>query len=183
MTDLAPQTALGADSPRIVHIGALNLAENAALALVSVAFLRGAAQPNLDGLDLPGPGKLHQNGGQFAFWTGPQSWMIGADCMAAAELAANVQKTAVGCAICDQSDAWAGIDIISHSGEAQILRLLEKMINLDPARLAAGHALRSIFEHMPIFALRPAPDRLVVLGMRSAAGSLWDGLARTAERL
>jgi heterotetrameric sarcosine oxidase gamma subunit len=183
VTDLSPQTAFGADTPRTLQIGALSLAENATLALVSVALLRGASLPKLGSLELPGPGKMHQNGGHFAFWTGPQSWMIGATGTADAELAADVQRATGGCAVCDQSDAWVGFDVISHSGEAPILRLMEKMINLNPSRLTSGHALRSIFDHMPIFALRPTPDQLLLLGTRSAAFSFWDALARSAGRL
>lgn len=65
---------------------------------------------------------------------------------------------------------------------APVLALLAKLVNLGPVRLAANSAARTGLHHMGVFVIRRAPDHLAVLGMRSAAGSLWHALDTAAAR-
>ena len=183
MTDLIPLTALGAAAPRQAAIGALRLSENAGLALASLALRAGAPRPAPFGLDLPGPGGWTAGMGTAAFWTGPDQWMIEAEGRAHEDFARALAAEAPGCSVTEQTDGWVAIEIASAAGPAPILRLLEKLVNLDPAGLGPGRATRTGLHHMSVFVLRRAPDRLAVLGMRSAAGSLWHALETAANNL
>lgn len=113
------------------------------------------------GLDLPGPGQF-ANG---AFWTGPDQWML-------------ERPAPEGALTTDQTDAWVVLEI-----EGNIEPLLEKLVNIDPARIAPGHATRTALEHMGVFVIRRSATQVAVLGMRSAAGSLWQALEIAAKRL
>ncbi|WP_296374647.1 hypothetical protein [Yoonia sp.] len=50
------------------------------------------------------------------------------------------------------------------------------------ARLGPGQATRTVLDHMGVFVLRSAHDRLAILGARSAAGSLWHAISGAAAR-
>ena len=67
--------------------------------------------------------------------------------------------------------------------EGPILSVMAKLVNLDPRRYGPGTATRTGLEHMSVFVIRPAPGRLTVLGMRSAAGSLWHALETAVARI
>ena len=180
MTDLTPLTALGAADPRSVTVGALTLREDAALALASLAVSGDAPAPF--GIALPGPGGWADGAeGLGAFWMAPGQWMIAGAGRAARDFAAEVAAAAPGARVTDQTDAWAAVEIM---GDARALaRLLERLVNLPPRAVAPGRSTRTLIHHMGVFVIRPAADRLVVLGMRSAAGSLWHVLDTTATRL
>lgn len=181
MSELKPLTALGADAPRRAMVGALALAEQDDLALASLAQRRGAATPAPMGLALPGPGRWRA-GAVAAFWTGPGQWMIEAPGRAASDFVADLRRAAPGCSITEQTDGWAAFDIASSDGPAPLLRLMEKLVNLDLAALGPGGATRTRLDHLSVFVIRRAENRLGVLGMRSAAGALWRALAVAAER-
>lgn len=188
MTDLAPLTALGTPLPQSARLGALTFREEpgqalASLALPALAQRRGAAPPSPFGLRLPGPGGWTSGGGIAALWTGPGQWLIEGPGQAEADFAAALAAQAPGCAVTDQTDGFVLFEITSEAGPAPILRLLEKLVNLDPACLGPGAAHRTGFDHQSILLIRRADDRLAVLGLRSAAGSLWHGLNRIAQRL
>lgn len=183
MSELEPISALGAAEPRVATRGALMLRENAGLGLTSLALRRGAAEPAPFGLALPGPGAFVADAGASAFWTGPGQWMIlregGADEDVAAELAAE----APGCSVTEQTDGWVAVEIATSQGAAPVERLLEKLVNLPPASLSPDRATRTVLHHMSVFVIRRSEDRLAVLGMRSAAGTLWHVLDAAAKRL
>lgn len=181
MPDLAPITALGAETPRREAFGALTLAENAGLALASLALRRNAARPMPLGLDLPGPGGWAAGEGGAAFWTGPDQWIIAAEGRAEEDFAAAVKAAAPGCSVTEQTDAWVAFEITSAAGPAPIVRLLEKTVNIDPEAFGPGSAQRTGLEHLSVFVIRPAEERLTVLGMRSAAGTLWHALETAAR--
>lgn len=183
MPDLTPVTALGGDTPRGLVLGALEIEENADLALASLALRRGAARPAPFGLALPGPGGWAASGPVSAFWTGPDQWMVEAPGRAGSDFAAELAQLSPGCAVTEQTDGFAAFEIRSASGEPALLALMAKLVNLDPARFPAGTTTRTGLEHMSVFAIRRAPDRLAILGMRSAAGSLWHALERAASHL
>lgn len=191
MSDLKPITALGADAPRSATFGALAIAENADLALASLALRRGAAKPAPMGVDLPGPGQWTP-GAVCAFWTGPDQWMIeapgratqdfAAKDFAAKDFAAELRDAAPGCSITEQTDGWTAFEITSSGGPAPLLALLERLIDLDLATLGPGAATRTVLEHLSVFVVRRAEERCAVIGARSSAGSLWRALTETAER-
>lgn len=183
MTELATLTALGATAPAQRRAGALAITENAGLALASLALRRGTAQPAPFGLALPGPGGWAEGRGASGFWTGPGQWMIEAPGRADEDFAAALAAEAPGCSITEQTDGWAAFEIASDSGGAPIRALIEKLVNIDAAAFGAGRATRTMLDHMGVFAIRRADDRLAIIGARSSAASLWHTLAESAARL
>jgi len=183
VTDLSPITALGAAAPVGRSFGALTLSENSGLALASLALRRGAAQPVPMGLPLPGPGGYVAGNGAGAFWTGPGQWMIEAEGRAEEDFAAALKAVVPGCSVTEQTDGFVAFEIASSTGAAAIERLMAKLFNIDTAGFGPGSATRTGFEHMSVFVIRRAADRLAVMAMRSAAGSVWHGLTTAAARL
>lgn len=177
MTDLVPICALGGATPASRRIGALVLTENAGLGLAALALRAGGILPDL-GLPLPGPGGWAEGAGIAAFWTGPDQWMIefpdGADRDVAAALAGP------GLSVTEQTDGFTAFEI--EGPEPVLIALLEKLVNVDARRFGPGSATRTGFHHMSVFVIRRASDRLAVLGMRSAAGTIWHALTEAAER-
>ncbi len=183
MTDLTPLCALGAADPRRSVLGALTLTERPDVALASLALRRGMDAPAPFGLTLPQPGRCVCADGTTALWTGPGQWMIAAEGAADTDFAAAVLAEAPGASVTEQTDGWVCIDIRSTGGGAPITRLLEKLVNLPPEALREGCAARAGLHHLGVFVMRHAEDRLTLLGMRSAAGSLWHALSEAASRL
>ena len=176
-TDLAPICALGAAVPQSRTIGAVTLTENAELGLASLALRRGGAAPGL-GFTLPGPGGWAEGEGIAAFWTGPDQWMVEFPDRAASDVAAGLAGP--GVSVTEQTDGFAAFEIAAP--EPVLVALMEKLVNVDPARFGPGSATRCGFHHMSVFVIRRAADRLAVLGMRSAAGTIWHALANAAEQ-
>lgn len=175
MTDLTPISAFGDLAPRQAQIGALTLRENSGLALAALSLRHGAALP---ALPLPAVGQWQKTGDLSAFWLGQEQWMIEGEGRAEEDFALYVKGLAHECSVVEQTDAWVCVEI---TGPAPALeRLLERLVNLDPARLGAGTATRTGLEHMSVILLRRAPEHLAIMGMRSAAGSLWHVLERAA---
>nr|WP_272490683.1 sarcosine oxidase subunit gamma [Mesobacterium pallidum] len=178
---MTPITALGGSAPRIARFADMTLSENAGLALASLSMPRGAAPPAPFGLALPGPGRLVAAPPYGAFWMGPDSWMVSGEGLAETDFAAALAAEASGARITEQTDGFAAFDIAGP--EAGIAALLERLVNLRPEAVAPGCGTRTGFEHMSVFILRPAPGRVTLLGMRSAAASVWHGLETTLGRL
>jgi heterotetrameric sarcosine oxidase gamma subunit len=176
VTDLTPICALGAAKPQSRSIGALSLTENSDLGLASLALRRGTARPDI-GLILPGPGGWAQGGGIAAFWTGPEQWMVEFPGRAGEDVAARLAGP--GLSVTEQTGGFAAFEIAAP--EPALLELAERLVNVDPDRLTPGRATRTVFHHLGVFVIRRAADRLAVLGMRSAAGSIWQGLLDAAE--
>ncbi len=183
MTDLTPMTALGGQSARVQTLGTLSLSETPDLALASLSLRRGAVQPVPMGLPLPGPGGWTAGQGLSAFWTGPGQWMIEAPGRAETGIEQALKQAAPDCSVTDQTDGFAAIEITSGAGGAPIRALLEKLVNLDAAGFGPGSATRTGLEHMTVFVIRRAEDRLALIGMRSLAGSLWHAVERAAQQL
>lgn len=183
MTDLTPICALGATTAAEHRSGSLRITENAGLALASLARCRDATQPAPMGLALPGPGGWTEGNGIAAFWTGPDQWMIEAQGRAGQDFAADLAGHAPGCAITEQTDAWVVFEIHSEKGDAPIRALMEKLVNIDKDGFGAGHATRTGLDHMGVFVIRRAKDRLAITGARSSAASLWHTLTKAAVQL
>lgn len=180
---LTATTALGGTLPQEARHGALRIAENSGLALASLTLRRGAAQPAPFGLALPGPGAWVQAGRHAALWMGPEQWLIEAESLAETDFATALQGQCPGCSVTEQTDGFVAFEITSDAGEAPILALLAKLVNIAPDRLRPGMGTRTGLEHMSVFVIRRAPDRLALLGLRSAAATLWHALTTAAARL
>ncbi|PZQ48305.1 MAG: sarcosine oxidase subunit gamma [Rhodovulum sulfidophilum] len=183
MTDLVPETALGAAEPRVVTFGALTLTEDAGLALASLALRTGGTAPAPFGLALPGPGGWATGGGIAALWTGPGQWLVEAPGRAAEDFAAALSTEAPGASVTEQTDGWTAVEITSAAGPAPVEALLAKLVNVDLGGFGPGRARRTLLEHMGVLVIRRAPDRLAVLGTRSSAASLWHALETAARRI
>lgn len=183
MPDLKPLTALGGDAARIARHGALTAEENTGLALASLALRRDVAQPAPFGLALPGPGGWVREGDISALWTGPGQWLIEGHGRAETDFSADVTARCPGSSVTEQTDGFVVFEVRSSAGEAPILALMAKLVNLDSAQFGPGSASRTGLEHMSAFVIRRAADHLAVLGMRSAAGTLWHVLETAASRL
>lgn len=183
MTDLKPITALGSTMPAEQRFGPLRLAENADLALASLALRRDVACPAPMGLELPSPGKWVAGHGVAAFWTGPDQWMIEAEGRATEDFAANLAAHAAGCSITEQTDGWTVFEIESDSGDAPVRAMMEKLVNLDAAAFGPGSATRTGLHHMSVFLIRRAENKLAIMTMRSTANELWHVLEETAKGL
>lgn len=183
MTDLTPITALGASEPRSETFGALTLVENAGLALTSVALRKGGAAPHPFGLTLPSAGQAVAGPDIAAFWIGRDQWMIEAAGKGETDFAAAVRAEATGCSVTEQTDGFTAFEITSHAGAAPIEALMSKLVNLDAAAFVPGSATRTGLEHMTVFLVRRAEDRLAVIGMRTLAQALWHALSAATKRL
>jgi len=181
--DLKPLTALGGSTARTVKYGALALEENTGLALASLALRRACTEPAPFGLHLPGPGLWTSSDTAAALWIGPGQWLLEGPGRAETDFAGEVAAACPGCSVTEQTDGFVAFEIRSAAGEAPILALMGKLVNLDPARFGPGTATRTGLEHMSVFVIRRAADRLAVIGMRSAAGTLWHALETAVKRL
>lgn len=183
MTDLTPLTALGTPAAQSARFASLTLRENPGLALASLALRRGATAPAPFGLALPGPGQWARSGAISAFWMAPGQWMIEAESRADGDFATELVAHGQGCSVTDQTDGFVCFEITSNAGPGPVERLLERLVNLDLTAFGPGSATRKGYEHMSIFVIRRAADHVAVLGLRSAAGSIWHGLTTAAQRL
>lgn len=183
MTDLEPMTALGATTARVENFGALTLRENDGLALASLTVRKGGARPGPMGLTLPDAGGWAEAGGWAAFWTGPDQWMFEASDRASDDVAAELRAVCAGCSITEQTDGFVCFEVTSADGPAPISRMLEKLVNVDLAEFGAGRATRTAFDHMAIFVIRRRENHLAIIGMRSAAESLWHAIKTAAARM
>lgn len=183
VTDLAPLTALGADTARSARFGALTLAETPDMALASLAQRRDGDQPLPMGLRLPGPGGWVSGNGLAAFWTGPHQWMIEAEGRAEQDFARDLALAAPGCSVTEQTDGWVCFELTSDAGAAPIRQIMAKLVNIDVDDFGPGRATRTGLEHQGVFLIRRADNRLAIWGMRSSAESLWHALATAARRL
>jgi len=172
--DLTAITALGGTEPRVDSHGDVTCAENAGIALASLAARSGregeaqAALARVIGEDAPGVARMA--GGEVgAFWTGPGQWMVEAPYRTHEDIAAIV-KTAVGDAgsVTEQTDGWVQFDL---SG-AGVLAALELLCILDTRAMRPGDANRTAIHHLGCFVLCRGADDFTLYGPRASAGSL-----------
>ncbi len=183
MTDLSPVTAFGTTLPREASFGTLKMTEETGLALASLALTQGARVPSPLGLVLPGPGAMSQTEGCGAFWMAPGQWMVFAGGRAEEDFAALLSAASPDGSVTEQTDGWVVLDIVVTDIVRVLETLLERLVNLPLASLAPGCATRTVLHHMGVFLLRPRPEQLMILGMRSGAGSLWHAVEQAAGRL
>ncbi len=181
MPDLTPVTALGGFRPGDRRFGALRITEAPDVALASLALRRGVARPSPLGLDLPEPGRFTEGQDVRAFWTGPDQWMVEAPGRSEEDFAAELWAASPGCSATEQTDGWTVFEVTAES-EAALQRLLEKLVNIDPANFGTGAATRTSLHHMSVFLIRRSAVRVGVIGMRSLAAELWHALEENAAR-
>ena len=183
MPDLAPMTAFGRAEARRRRFGPMVLSENVILGLASLALRRDAVQPEPKGLRLPGPGLWAEGAECSAFWIAPDQWMIEVEDAAEVDFERDLKAAVPGSAVTGQTDGWVVIDITSEAGPRPLERALEKLVNLDLHHFGPGSATRTGLEHMSVFVIRRSPTHVTILGMRSAAGSLWHAIEAAVSRV
>lgn len=180
---LRPLTPLGGAQPASVTIGPVTITEIVDTALASLAIRRDRAGDVMRaagalGLPLPGPGRAETGPAWSAFWLGPEQWMVEAPFESHEDIAAHLRRAFGDAAsITEQTDAWVRFDLTGYD----LAALLERLCVLDPARLEPGAATRTMIDHLGCSVIRRAPDRLSILGPRSAAASLHHALVAAAR--
>jgi len=184
---LTPTTALGGGTPRSDTIGTVTIAENAGVALASVAARLGQEAACIKGLksvldgDAPGPGKVRLNDPIAGFWTGPGQWMLGAP-MATHEMLADQLKELLGAAasVTEQTGAWVVFDVTG----AKMADLCERLCNIPIRKMAAGDVQRTQIHQLGCFAIRSDDaNHIRILGPRASAKSLHHGLKTAAHSI
>lgn len=185
MHDLIAITPLGDTTARIDTFEGLRISENPDFALASVTSRLGQAKPMAAalkkqlGLDLPDVSKIATKKGLWAFWTGPDQWMIEAPHDSHEDLASQL-KAALGnsASVVEQTDGWARFDIEGpRAGD-----MFERLCPLDTQRMQTGSVSRTSIEHLGCFVLcRAAGGSFSVIGPRSSAASLHHALCVAAK--
>lgn len=182
---LGPLVAVSATDQSAQTIGAITIAENTSVALASVG-LRASHQSETRtkletflGAPLAQAGHASGDAGLHAMWIAPDMWMFGADNAARFGLAVELKTVAVeGASITDQSGAWVCFDL---EGEG-VLRVMERLCNIDFGKMKSNDATRSLIEHLGCFVLcRNPATSYRVIGPRSSAKSLLHALISAAH--
>lgn len=174
--------ALGGEFLSVETIGPVTLAEEMDMALASLASRRGreaevAALAAQAGIPLPEPGRAASQGIWGAFWVSPEMWMVEAPHGTHEDIVAHLKPIfGEAASITEQTDAWARFEV---TGPLQ--PLFERLCNLDLWRFGPGSATRTIIEHLGVYAIRRAPNRMTLLGPRSSADSLHHALVTAAR--
>ena len=175
-------TALGTTAPLNERIGPIRLSERSDLALASLDARRGcesefgvkAAQADIP---LPGPGQAAESAPWGTFWVSPDMWMVEAAYGSHEDMVTHV-KPLFGelASVTEQTDAWVRFEV-----EGPLGPLFERLCNIDFERFEPGSATRTVMEHLGVYVIRRAQDRMTVLGARSSASSLHHALAVAAR--
>jgi len=184
---LAPITALGGEAPLTDTIGTITIAENAQVALASVAARLGheaACKKVLKtvlGGTAPNPGKSQLNDRVAGFWTGPDQWMLSAP-MTTHEMIADQLKKALGNAasVTEQSGAWVMFDVVGE----KMADLCERLCNVPIRRMTTGDVQRTQIHQLSCFVIRHKDENHIrILGPRASAGSLHHALITSAHSI
>jgi sarcosine oxidase, subunit gamma len=179
---LKPLSALGREFLSVETIGPVTLSEDMDTALASLASRRGreaevAALAAEAGVPLPEPGQAAVQGSWGAFWVSPGMWMVEAPYATHEDIVAHLKPIfGEAASITEQTDAWARFEV---TGPLQ--PLFERLCNLDLGRFGPGSATRTVIEHLGVYAIRRAPNRMTLLGPRSSADSLHHALVTAAR--
>ena len=182
---LKPQLPLGGASPRVETLAGLAIAENADVALASIACRRGRAADcsnaalTLFDFALPGPGRFAASTPYTVIWTGPEQWLVEAP-MATHEDVARMLKGKLGDAasVTEQTDGWARFEVEG----VRLADVFERLCALDLRQMQTGEARHTIIEHLGCLVVcRAALTAITVLGPRSAARSLHHAMVTAAK--
>lgn len=167
MPELIAKSALDG---RLKTIGSVTLREADCGPITSVALFAGgqsAADDGLAALDLafPAPGTMATGkDGARIVWTGrDQAFVLGA-----------VPRIA-GAAVTDQTDGWTCLSVEGAKVADVLARLVP--VDLRPAALPPGRAIRTGLNHMNVVLMRPAETRFEILVFRSMARTAFHEIA------
>lgn len=183
MSELFASSAFGGLEPRADTFGSLTVTEDMKMSLASFSLRKDSSAAAPLGLDLHGPGRCAQTAGYISFWTAPGQWMFGTAASDGGALASALKAASPDCSVTEQTDGFVVLEIASSGGEGALHALLEKLVNTDLRTFGPGSAVRTGLAHMNVFALRLSKERVLILGMRSMAGSLWQEIETAARRL
>jgi sarcosine oxidase subunit gamma len=180
---LIPVTPLGDLHPETVTVGPWTIAERVDAALASLAFrlgreAEGAAAADAAGVPLPPPARAQDGTPWGAFWLSPGQWMVEAPFASHEDIVVRL-KPLFGptASITEQTDAWVRFDVTG----ADLPHLFERLCNVDLADAPDGFATRTVIEHLGCYLIRRSADRVVLLGPRSSAESLFHALKVAAR--
>jgi len=182
---LTALTPLFAETPASRSIGAVTITEVTDIALASLAERAGAGEALARsaapaGIPLPPPEGYARGETLAAFWIGPGAWMVEAPLETHDDIVTRLAPAlGPGASLTDQTDGWARFRITTDEPAA----LLERLCNIDPARLKPGTALRSTIEHMAAFILIEDTDNLDLLTPRSTAADFLNALENAAKSI
>lgn len=164
MADLIATPAAGINP---VTIGGATLRAAPMAPIWAIAPYRGRtksvsrALETAQGMAFPAPNKLTRSGEAMLVWSGiDQAFLMGV---------APDPALRDDAALTDQSDAWAHLVLDGAPGPDVLARLVP--VDLSPAALPPGRAIRSGLGHMSALILRPDEAALHVLVFRSMAAT------------
>lgn len=179
---LNPVSALGQPVLASDTVGAIVINETMDTALASLAARRGReaevqARAEQAGIPLPAPGQAAAQGPWGAFWVASTTWFVEAPFPSHEDIVSHLKPVFGDAAsLTEQTDAWVRFEVMGP-----LAPLFERLCNLDLARFAPGSATRTVIEHLGVYALRRAEDRMTLLGPRSSAASLRHTLLAAAR--
>jgi sarcosine oxidase subunit gamma len=175
-------TALGAAEPATHQVGPHRIVERFDVALASLATRKGRAADvekaaAAAGVPLPAAARWAAGKTYAAFWTAPEMWFVEAPLATHEDIVAQL-KPAFGDAasITEQTDAWVRFDLSAPD----LGPLMERLCNVDFAKAPAGHATRTVIEHMGCYLVKQGDGAVTLYGGRSSARSLLHCLESTA---
>jgi len=178
VANLHALTALGAREAAVITVGPLTITERVDVALASVAARRGRMADLVKaakacGLPLPDPARHQAAEIYAAFWTAPEMWLVEAP-FASHELIEAILKAALGVAasVTEQTDAWVAFDLAAPD----LSPLLARLCNVDFPAVPAGHATRTMIEHLGCYLIKHGAGSARLYGPRSSAKSLLHAL-------
>ena len=179
---LAALTPLGHAEPRTEVIGPFTITERVDTALASLALRHGREAEvrraaKAAGIPLPEPGR-YASAKMSAFWLAPDMWMIEAPFSRHEDIRGHLlQVFDTAASITEQTDAWVRFDL---SG-ATLTSLMERLCNVDLARITEGAATRTVIDHLGCYIIKHSTTRITIYGPRSSAQTLHHALSVTAK--
>lgn len=125
------------------------------------------------GCGWPGAGRMTGTVKARAVWMGfDQVFLVGP---------APAPALAASCAVVDQSDGWAVIEVAGNTSRDVLARLCP--VDLRPALFKRGHTARSLLGHMTASISRTGPDRFQIMVFRSMAATAVHELSQAAQNI
>ncbi|MFO1143451.1 MAG: sarcosine oxidase subunit gamma [Amaricoccus sp.] len=166
MAELAPRYPFdGLGLPRSAGAATLEAADPVKWTAVAPFVGRAAAVAAALEAPLPPPGASGAWHGGRILWIGLDLWLVEGDAP---------QGLAGLAAVCDQSDAWAGLRLTGTHADAVLARLVP--LDLDRAAFPPGAVARSLLRHVPLILVAGDPG-FELLVPRSYAGTAVTELA------
>ena len=181
---LDPLTPLGHAEAETLTIGPFTVTERTDTALASLATRRGregdvAIAAKGAGIPLPKPG-THATETLSAFWLSPDLWMVEAPFATHEDIRAHllvIFKDAAS--ITEQTDAWVRFDLSAPNLPA----LMERLCNVDLTAAPAGHATRTVIDHLGCYLIKHGQTDITLYGPRSSAQTLHHAMIIAAQSL